>query len=1037
MRRGYCLIVGCETGQLAAELARRSELTIYAVTADAKKAAAIRKTLDAAGLLGARISVGCWPLDHIPYSDYFANLVVSETGLLTGKCPVNPTALLRFVKPLGGTLILGTPADADAGAKSAADSEQARLLRAPDLAGAIRIDRNGRWLKFVRPRLPDSGNWTQQYADPGNTACGADARVKAPLDLLWFGRPGPGKMVNRHQRAAAPVAYEGRMFIEGENVLMCYDIYNGVKIWERDLPGAMRANASHDGGNLAVSDKGLFVAIADSCYRLELDTGEILAKYKAPVEGRYNRWGYVALVGTDLYGTRAAGAGGSSAVFCFDVESGTQKWIYAGGMILHNAISIGDGQVMLVRSDVTAPQRAAALRQAGKDPESADSKQALVRLVVALDAATGKPRWQRPLDLTHCGNLVASMYNRGVLVLFGVFLDGHYWKEFFAGQFEDRTVTALSGSDGKQLWSRAIGYRVRPLIIDGTLHAEPWAFDLQTGERKTRINPITGVEEPWQFARPGHHCGCPSAATNLLLFRSWNLGFYDLLEDTGTTHFAGQRPGCWISFIPAGGLVLMPEASTGCMCDFPNQGSVVFAPSTQQCAWAWYSSYGPVTPVKRLAMNLAVPGDRRDPSGTLWLGYPRPGGSLVLEHQIDASFYGGGRFRQHNSTYSEVVNTDAPWLYASEAAGLRKLVVPVLTRAMERPATRCACCLPTARIRSREARVFDIKLQSQFVAKDFDIIARAGKPGAATVLEVPHVEADQDLTIELLTRNPRTTLQHLPLLSGLEITREQFTVPGCIVPSVLVNNQTPEKQVSIALANLCAEPFEGSLRITAPEGIRVVPTGTPVQIATGVRMQIPVTVVATQDLAPGAYTAKIELVRTDGRVVLERTMAIEHLGPLARIVLDAIEDAHIAKRYPDRNQGSSSVMLVDGGLAKMNDDGHSIALIKFRLDIPGKPVVAKFRIVDASNPSVDAGAVRLVTGAWSESSVTYNSRPDLGPVLARLGRVEAREVVTRVLDIDLTGKKELSVAIDPTSADGLDFLTREGGGAPQLIIDYQ
>ena len=33
----------------------------------------------------------------------------------------------------------------------------------------------------------------------------------------------------------------------GENVLMAYDIYNGLKLWEREIRGAMRANASHDG----------------------------------------------------------------------------------------------------------------------------------------------------------------------------------------------------------------------------------------------------------------------------------------------------------------------------------------------------------------------------------------------------------------------------------------------------------------------------------------------------------------------------------------------------------------------------------------------------------------------------------------------------------------------------------------------------------------------------------------------------------------------------------------------------------------------
>ena len=77
------------------------------------------------------------------------------------------------------------------------------------------------------------------------------------------------------------------------------------------------------------------------------------------------------------------------------------------------------------------------------------------------------------------------MYHNGVLVLFGVYLDGHYWQQFFAGEFAGRRVTALAGGDGKMLWSQQVGYRVRPLIIGDTLHAEPWAFDLKTGSRSS------------------------------------------------------------------------------------------------------------------------------------------------------------------------------------------------------------------------------------------------------------------------------------------------------------------------------------------------------------------------------------------------------------------------------------------------------------------------------------------------------------------------------------------------------------------------
>ena len=109
IRRGFCLVYGCETGQLAWELAKRTELMIYAVSPDAQKVAAARAALDAAGLHGSRVCVEQWPLDKLPYSDYFANLVVSETALLSGQWPGDPAQLVRMVKPLGGTIMVGQP----------------------------------------------------------------------------------------------------------------------------------------------------------------------------------------------------------------------------------------------------------------------------------------------------------------------------------------------------------------------------------------------------------------------------------------------------------------------------------------------------------------------------------------------------------------------------------------------------------------------------------------------------------------------------------------------------------------------------------------------------------------------------------------------------------------------------------------------------------------------------------------------------------------------------------------------------------------
>jgi hypothetical protein len=154
------------------------------------------------------------------------------------------------------------------------------------------------------------------------------------------------------------------------------------------------------------------------------------------------------------------------------------------------------------------------------------------------------------------------------------------------------------------------------------------------------------------------------------------------------------------------------------------------------------------------------------------------------------------------------------------------------------------------------------------------------------------------------------------------------------------------------------------------------------------------------------------------------------------MVVQAIEDAHVNQRYPTRNWGSQNVLLVDGGNQAMNDADHAVAYLKFQLDIPGTPLSAKLRITDAGNPSGDSGRICLVESPWQEKEVTYANRPLMGRELARLGSVVENQTVERVLNFVPPRSGTLSLGIDATSTDGIDYLTRESGRPAELVIEY-
>ncbi|MCP4613655.1 MAG: PQQ-binding-like beta-propeller repeat protein [Planctomycetes bacterium] len=796
--KGYCLVVGAEHGRLAWELSRRTDLTFIGVEPDLEKAAAARLALDAAGLYGQRVTIDEGNLSQLPFSNYFANLIVSDSLLLTGKMPGNPEELLRHLKPCGGAICLGVPANISGKGRATSSRQLSQWLGRMEL-GQCRISQtNGRWATLKRGALPGAGQWTHQYAEPGNSACSDDRIVAGSLGLLWFGEPGPAPMVNRHNAAAAPLAVNGRMFVQGENVVMVYDSYNGVMQWKRDIPGAMRTRLKRsECGNIAASEDSFFVAVEDKCLRLDAETGQTRQNYNMPAsKSSSNRWGYLAHVDGVIYGSTMKQTGVSDSIFAIDTQNGETLWQYGGNNIINLTIAAGDGWLFFIDSSLTPQQREQLLQQdkshlmnlSSEDAKKAEAAQKKLdlRLAVALDAQTGGKLWERAVDVTDCSNIgigggeLTAMYSDGVVILCGANANGHYWRQFLSGEFSNRRLVALSSQSGKILWAKDANYRHRPLIIGGMVLAEPWAFDLKTGQQRTRNHPLTGAETTWQFLRPGHHCGAISACQQMLLMRSGYTSYYDLQNDSGVRHFAGHRLGCWINAIPADGLVLAPEASAGCICLFPIVCSIALEPRPDYDRWSIYSNGGANTPVQHLAINLGAPGDRRDTNGTLWLGYPRPGlpgdrAAMGFSLRMGMNFLKEPEYPRENSKAAAMNQTDTPWLFASCARGLKRCVVPLLSESDEPAEYTVKLYFADFNNKQADKRIFDVKLQGKVVLDSLDIVRQAGH-GKALVRQFHGIAVKDNLVIELLPQGKNLSSKNsLPILCGVEVLIERKT----------------------------------------------------------------------------------------------------------------------------------------------------------------------------------------------------------------------------------------------------------------------
>ncbi|MBI2479416.1 MAG: methyltransferase domain-containing protein, partial [Planctomycetia bacterium] len=366
--------------RLAYELARRSDLQVYGIEPDAAKTDESRRALDRAGAYGHRVTIVQADLNELPFSNYFANLVVSDSLLLTGELPSRATEIARSIKPCGGVICLGAPPSAPGAAKITSDKRRTwltDLTLAPD--EDIKIASS--FASLTRGKLSGVGEWSHQYGNVANTSTSSDYRVKGGMGVLWYGDPGPAPMINRHEGASAPLSTNGRMFIQGLDSILCYDAYNGTFLWEYKNPGALRTGVfnNEETSNLAASDDALFVAVDDTCTEVVAATGKVRAVHKTPAsEDKIPRvWGYVGYWNGMLFGTstirkdleqslRRRGhtvANTTDAIFAVDVKTGERKWVYRGQNIMHVTIAIGDDRAFFIDSSISQQQRDELLRQ--------------------------------------------------------------------------------------------------------------------------------------------------------------------------------------------------------------------------------------------------------------------------------------------------------------------------------------------------------------------------------------------------------------------------------------------------------------------------------------------------------------------------------------------------------------------------------------------------------------------------------------------------------------------------------------------------
>ncbi len=747
---GFAVVFGLEDGSLVEALLAESDLRVIAIDPSAERVASLRERLLAAGHYGwrAHALVGDPLTFNLP--PYMANLVTSENLEAAGwsQSAELIARMFHVLRPYGGSVAL--PLD---------NVQHTALVETTssdvDLPGSEVARREDLSLVMRPGGLSGAGQWTHEYGDAANSLMSRDELVRAPLGVLWFGGPSSdGELFyDRHDWGPSMTVTEGRILIQGPKYLTCVDSYTGRIFWKREVDKGVgngrRGNFVSAGHHLVSTGDSVYLGYPDRCLLLDPATGEEVKVFRFDDEnlawGRIRAWEDLLIAeqfqNTDEHGELPV------ALVAVDRQTGQERWRTAANFSFP-FFAVGSDKVFCF--DGVIEKLYQDWRRKGLVPEAAAE-----RYLVALDAATGRELWRQSVDLVVTWlaysedlDVVVASNKLGVLAHRGE-TGQQLWRR-------DHEAQGFGGHP-ESVWDKVIVWRDR--IIDQ--RGPGLSYFLETGEPITQRHPITGEPVAWEFTKSGHHCNYAIASPHLLTFRADDAGFYDMLGN-GTCRLSGFRAGCRNSLLPADGVLNAPNFAHGCVCGYSLFTSLAFVNVPEVEMWSYSALQAGDSPVRRVGVNLAAPGDRQSESGTLWLDYPSVGGSspdLAIECDPPRPRW----LRRH----AHQVNGEGDaWVSASGANGLRRLSIP-LGRSENETQT-YTVRLQFAELEDHQAgeRVFDVVVQGQTVLEQFDIARAAGGQLQSVVREFTGIEAADRLEIAL------APVAGEPLLCGVEVVLE-------------------------------------------------------------------------------------------------------------------------------------------------------------------------------------------------------------------------------------------------------------------------
>ena len=565
---GLCLVYGEDADQTALAVASRTPMNVVCIQDVAKNHHEYVEELQEEHAYSRKLSgLKVASLKSIPVNSEIADLVWVNEGN-----EHHPDEVIRLIAPDKYAVIN--------------DLDNAKeWLNQSTLDWQVEVvSTDNDQLILQKNPIENIGVWSHQHGDMRNASYGGESLFgniqTTDFETQWMGRPGARFITDRSGRKPAPLAIEGRLFMQGKERIAAMSVYNGSLLWMKDIPGMLRMNMAHDCSNWAADSNYLYVATRQHLLQLDQKTGKICHTYtmQLPNDADYN-WGYIGVDNDQLIGTTAMksaeftnyyGGGDegwydaqegpnsykvvSNRLFAINKSNNLLNWEYLpNGVVIHATICAYEDKLLFVES---RSANAETLRTGrGGNDLYADTR------LVALNLKTGEKIYEQPFHTQEGRTSYYMAANSGKCVV----LASMSYK-FDIAAFDIATGNKIWQKDQEWFHGDHGAHMSKPAIVGDRLVVKPVVYNLHTGEVTARNMP-----------KAGHGCAHYALSDHAIFYRGGSCTMYDF-DANLFSKWERLRPDCWLSTIPAQGMILSPEAGGGCSCGLWYETSMVFAP---------------------------------------------------------------------------------------------------------------------------------------------------------------------------------------------------------------------------------------------------------------------------------------------------------------------------------------------------------------------------------------------------------------------------------------------------------------------------